>query len=111
MGMYGAGSHQLAEIEQCHIIDEKLNVLLPVVRAHLKYLYAKEALSVLPFDKVFGRVGKDRQMMAGIIGSGNVPRYIDSLVVNLRRANNDIVSIVITSYSIHYTKLYDYRFL
>jgi len=93
MGMYGAGSHQLAEIEQCHIIDEKLNVLLPVVRSHLKYLYAKEALSVLPFDKVFGRVGKDRQMMAGMIGSGDVPRYIDSLVVNLRRANNDIVSI------------------
>ena len=93
IGMYGAGSHHMTEIEECHLLDENLNVLLPVVRAHLKYLYAKEALSILPFNKVFGRAGKDKEVMAGIISKGNVPRYADSLVVNLRRANNDIVSI------------------
>ncbi len=93
MGMYGGSSHNMTEIEKCHIIDDSLNVLLPAVRAHLKYLYAKEALDVLPFEKVFGRVGMDRQMMAGFVSKGEVHRYIDSLVVNLRRANNDIVSI------------------
>ena len=93
MGMYGEGSHRMTEIDKCYIIDEHLNVLLPVVRAHLKYLYAKEALGTLPFEKVYGRVGKDRQMMAGLISQGDIHRYIDSLVVNLRRANNDIVSI------------------
>ncbi|MEX1377823.1 MAG: 23S rRNA (uracil(1939)-C(5))-methyltransferase RlmD [Eubacteriales bacterium] len=93
MGMYGEGSHRMTEIDKCYIIDEHLNVLLPVVRSHLKYLYAKEALNTLPFDKVFGRVGKDKQMMAGFISKDEIHRYIDSLVVNLRRANNDIVSI------------------
>ena len=93
VGMYGANSHRMTEIEKCHLLNENLNVLLPVVRAHLKYLYAKEALAALPFDKVFGRVGQEKQMMAGFISKSDVPRYIDSLVVNLRRANNDIVSI------------------
>ena len=93
MGMYRPGSHNMVEIDKCHIADDSLNQLLPVVRAHLKFLYAKEALGELPFDRVFGRVGKDRQMMSGLLSKGDIHRYIDSLVVNLRRANNDIVSI------------------
>jgi len=93
IGMYSANSHHMTEIDTCHLLDDNLNVLLPVVRAHLKYLYAKEALGTLPFTKVFGRVGKDNEMMAGFISKNDVHRYVDSLVVNLRRANNDIVSI------------------
>lgn len=93
MGMYSPNSHTMTEIEHCDILDENLNVLLPTVRAHLKYLYAKEALNPLPFNKVFGRVGIDNEMMAGFISKGDVHRYSESLVVNLRRANNDIVSV------------------
>ena len=93
VGMYGEKSHNMTQIEKCHIIDNNLNILLPVVRAHLKYLYAQEALEILPFEKVYGRVGKENQMMTGFISKGEVHRYIDSLIVNLRRANNDIVSI------------------
>jgi len=93
IGMYSSSSHKMTEVAKCDLLDENLNELLPVVRAHLKYLYAKEALDRLPFNKVFGRVGKDKQMMAGFISKDDVHRYVDSLVVNLRRANNDIVSI------------------
>lgn len=93
IGFYELRSHNIVDIDHCYIINRDLNSILDPVRAHLKYLNAIDNTAPLAFYKVFARIGVDNQIMAGTISEAPVHLQSESLVVNLRRTHNDIVSI------------------